>query len=239
MVKYDDILTTHLKGLDLATNAKLNWRENIGKVTDRVTLIVNIVKKKKIIHVGFCDHLPLIDFKIKKGIWFHKILSDSAEKCIGIDIDPGAIKYLSETYGFPGYCVDIMKDKLPEEISTEKWDNIIIGDVLEHLDQPIEFLRQVKLKFSGLCDSVLISVPNAFRLRNVLNTFRNREEINSDHRWWFSPYSISKVCVQSGLRPNSIFFTGSYRVPRFALFRKLILTLFPGLRDTIIILASF
>lgn len=43
--------------------------------------------------------------------------------------------------------------------------------------------------------------------------------MNSDHRFWFTPYTISKVMMQSGICPDEIFFAndgkGGYGSNRF------------------------
>ena len=47
------------------------------------------------------------------------------------------------------------------------------------------------------CDSdkLIITVPNAFSLENLFFTLSKKECINSDHRYWFSPYTIAKICT--------------------------------------------
>lgn len=37
-----------------------------------------------------------------------------------------------------------------------------------------------------------------------------REQINTDHRYWFSPHTIAKVMVRAGIRPEEVLFVDQY-----------------------------
>jgi hypothetical protein len=44
-----------------------------------------------------------------------------------------------------------------------------------------------------------------------------REVINSDHRYWFTPYTISKILVSAGYTPEKIIFSNLNRLTRMQL----------------------
>ena len=85
-------------------------------------------------------------------------------------------------------------------LKSEQWQYIVLGEVLEHINNPVEFLTQLNSNFKGHVDSIIITVPNAFALKNIKNAFRNVEEINSDHRYYFTPYTLGKILTLSGYR---------------------------------------
>ncbi|GHV66146.1 hypothetical protein AGMMS49928_00110 [Spirochaetia bacterium] len=43
----------------------------------------------------------------------------------------------------------------------------------------------------------------------MFNGLFKRENINSDHRYWFSPYTIAKVCVEARIYPEELLFYGN------------------------------
>ena len=58
-------------------------------------------------------------------------------------------------------------------------------------------------------EKVIITVPYAFGLRQMFSGLLKRENINSDHRYWFTPYTIAKVCIEAGIDPEELFFCGN------------------------------
>jgi hypothetical protein len=58
-------------------------------------------------------------------------------------------------------------------------------------------------------DNIFITVPYAFGLRQMFSGIKKIEYNNSDHRYWFSPYTIAKVCIEAGIYPEELFFTGN------------------------------
>ena len=85
---------------------------------------------------------------------------------------------------------------------------------------------------------MVFSTPNAFRFNNVINTLKGFECINTDHRYWFTPYTLSKVLTDSGYKIDDVFLCEHSRVNWFSFFKKIMIETFPVFRDTLIIVAS-
>jgi hypothetical protein len=184
-------------------SVKDRWAEN------RLKLIVDRTKGKKVLHVGFTDHLPLIKSKISQGRWLHKLLTDSSEICFGVDINAEAVEYVRSELGFRDVFVcDLLKDDLAPIIGETRFDYLVLGEVLEHTDDPVEFLSTLRSKTSLYVKRFLITVPNAFCFANLQNTWKSKENINSDHRYWFTPYTLAKVLTRAGMGIEEIGFYG-------------------------------
>ena len=232
-MKFETKTLEFLKGEKFSNGLDIKVAERENSITDRITFLKGKVEGKSIIHVGFTDHVPLIQQKINKNIWLHKILSDVAEKCIGIDIDYDAVEFVKNNYGFGDLFVhDLTGDTILEEITKQKWDYMIIGEVLEHIDNPVNFLNTVKEKYGNWVERIIITVPNAFDLINIRKLRHNIEFINTDHRYWFTPFTLAKVCTRAGFDIESFHYCNSFApvkwLPRFLLKR------FPVLREGII-----
>jgi hypothetical protein len=50
----------------------------------------------------------------------------------------------------------------------------------------------------------VVTVPNALSLRNAVQALGGVERINTDHRAWFSPFTLLKVLADAGLRAQSL-----------------------------------
>jgi hypothetical protein len=206
----------------------------------RMETIENTVKNKRIVHFGCADHVDIIESKIKKNIWFHKRLMECTTKCTGIDNNKHAVDFLRQNLHIPDiYCLDILKDNIPNEITNEKYDFLIMGEIIEHIDNPVSFLQAVHMSFKNCTDSIIITAPNAFRWLNFRFALKHTEIINSDHRYWFTVYTLSKLLQLAGYKSIKYQFVESYMPGKWALRKNIILRLFPMMRDTVLINASF
>lgn len=172
----------------------------------RWAAIKELIEGKKVIHVGCLDHVPLIPQRIKDGEWVHGLVTDIASKCIGIDINKEGVEYVRNEIGYDNVIhADLAKDIVPELIN-ESWDVILLGEIVEHLDNPVEFLSSIQEKYSGTVAEIIITVPHAFSLHNFQNAKNRKEVINSDHRFWFTPFTIAKLMAMSGIETTEIQF---------------------------------
>lgn len=214
-----------MRGFDVDTDGDQNL--------ERIDHLVEMCGGAKLIHVGFADHLPLLDEKIAGGRWLHKRLTESAERCIGVDIDEQAVATIQEKYGIDDiYVHDMTAESLLEPVVSESWDMMLMADVLEHIDNPVEFLSALGANYADRVDKFVIAVPNAFSLPNLLSTFKHKEVINTDHRYWFSPVTLAKVAVQAGFRVEKFSLCRTHREASF--WRRTLVDRFPLARASVV-----
>jgi hypothetical protein len=201
----------------------------------RNKLLTNMALNNKILHVGFVDHLPLIDKKIMDSNWLHNQLIQSSQKCVGIDINMEGVEYLQNKYKINNiYAFDILSDRLPVEIKDETFDFLFLPDVIEHIGNPVLFLTELKKKLPNV-KKFVITTPNAFCYDNFKLTLVGKECINTDHRFWFTPYTLSKILTDSGYKLNSLLFVEhGKRLSRRTVFKNFIIKKIPQLRSTLV-----
>lgn len=173
----------------------------------RQDTICSLVSDTKVLHIGCTDHLPVIDEKIKTGRHLHMALLNVCKKVIGVDIDQPSIDHLTENHKVPDlYNVNLVtttSDKIP--FSDEApFDFAIMGEIVEHLDNPVQFLSKLRTEHGSLFNKLIVTVPNAFNYNVLKQWKRGKETINSDHRFWFSPYTITRVLSAAGYKVESI-----------------------------------
>lgn len=181
-----------------------------GRPSDRLTVLAELARGKAVIDLG-CADAGQVDMKISGGTWLHRWVADAAERCIGVDTDEAAVARLQELGEREIYLADIT-GPVPV-IDEARWDLLVMGEVLEHIDNPVAFLEAIRERHSGRIARVAFSVPNAFALLNVIGALRGRESINSDHRYWFTPYTMGKVLVRAGMQPEWFTFCDSVPHP--------------------------
>ena len=170
---------------------------------------MGLTKDKRVIHLGCADHIELIDEKMRAGTHLQSLLQDNCLACIGIDLNGDAIEYLKEEYGMRDvFCADVLSSSFKgrKEVFAHRWDYLLLGEILEHTDNPVAFLRDIAAVFRGVADSIIITVPNAYSSFHCRYYKKHRTEmINSDHRYWFSPYTLAKVMCASGMDLTNVF----------------------------------
>lgn len=214
----------------------------VSKTSDpnikRIEYLSKVCKDKKVLHIGFADHLPLIENKITNNTWLHQRLIDNTSLCIGLDINVEAIKFCKEKLTIDNiHYLDIVEDNVPEFISNDVFDYMVLGEILEHVDNPVQFLKGIKEKYSKHVKKIIITVPNFLDLTNIVRIPNNVECINSDHRFWFSPYTLAKILYLSGFKDMEFSFSQSY-MPN-SLWQRFLIKRYPMLRETLIMIANF
>lgn len=216
--------------------------ESSKRVQDRLSWLEAAAVGKHVIHVGCVDHLPLIPEKRARGRWLHERLCQTSARCFGVDVHAEGIRYVREELGYEDVvCADIAGETVPA-LQSSTWDTMILGELVEHLDDPVRFLHAVRERYVDVCRTLLVSAPNALRWENTSGALRGLELINTDHRCWFSPYTLAKLLTVAGFTVRSFALVTGHpirvRGPRSAR-RKLMLSLFPAFRDTVIAEAGF
>lgn len=242
-MQLENDIQPYLDGQAFSNGLKIKISSPQKKVLSRVDFIENICKGKSIIHLGCTDHIPLIKDKIKNNTWLHKRLTEVADYCIGVDVNTEAINYVKEECGFNNIIeLDMCNDPASPILVEKEWDYLIMGEILEHLDDPCSFLRSIKEKYPSI-KNVVITVPNAFSFQNMRQSLKSIELINSDHRFWFTPYTLAKLAQIAGWKATSFDF-GTYINADFFkgnIKRRIIgriLRRYPHMRDSLIMILT-
>ena len=239
-MKLSETIIAYLTGRSFSNGLSLEIAERESWIPSRIESIEEIVRNKTVIHLGCVDHLPLIKDKILNDAWLHSRLCKCAAGVIGIDVHKKGIEYVRDKLGYNNvYCVDITDNKSAAVLDTGLWDYLVIGEVLEHVDNPVQFLSAIRNQHKERIAKLVISAPNAFRWLNFRYAIKGKEFINSDHRFWFTPYTLAKIIYRAGLAVDFYNFVQSYRVPPKNIFESMALRRYPAMRDTIMMVASF
>ncbi len=197
MKQIDSYLTGESFSDDLSYRPQI-----ISHSQPRGDVLVHWVSGRRVLHVGFADHVPLIASRIADGSWLHARLTASATACLGLDINALAVS-TARRLGFENVReLDIFSPEATAVLAEFRPDLVLVPDVIEHLSDPAAFLRRLAQCLPAA--EFVVTVPNALSLRNAVQALGGVERINTDHRAWFSPFTLLKVLADAGLQPQSL-----------------------------------
>jgi 2-polyprenyl-3-methyl-5-hydroxy-6-metoxy-1,4-benzoquinol methylase len=209
-MKLDQNTLEHLKG-NRFTNSLTIQYDYKQAIPKRIDLLCELAKGKNVIHLGCLDHLPLIDEKMARGQWLHKELTKVAANCIGIDVNEEALALVKSKYQFNNILLGDFTTKKFPELTGKQWNYAILGELLEHIDNPVSFLTSIHENYKENLERIVITVPNAWTQHTIKGALVSKEVINSDHRYWFTPYTIAQVIMRAGFELEDILFAN--RIP--------------------------
>lgn len=161
------------------------------------------VKQLNFIGVG----KSVLEFGCSTG-YFSEALQKKGCIVVGVEINPIAAK-LAEDFCIQVIVADLDVGDIEERVNGMKFDVISFGDVLEHLKDPWQVLRDVRslLKPSGY---VVASIPNiahgAIRLDLLKGNFNYSDSglLDKTHLRFFTRKTVYELFAKSGYSVESI-----------------------------------
>ena len=138
-------------------------------------------------------------------------IKNKVAKIHAIELDNSCCQYLKEVIGIECDSEYLEDSKFAEE----QYDIICAFQVMEHVTNPVEFIRTLK-KVAKPNASIFIEVPNIYDpLLSVWNILKYREFFYHEaHIHYFSENSIRKVAEAAGFKQQNIevLFTQDYNL---------------------------
>ena len=166
-----------------------NTEETYWGVKEALLQYVKDKKSSKILEIG-CG-LGYFTYSLRKANY----------NVIGLDISQTAV---NEAFGEYYICSDLFDFV---KSNPEQFDIVILTEVIEHIDQPVEFIESIKklLRTGGL---VIITTPNKSLYSSDLIW---ATELPPVHCWWFSEESMTYIANKLRLQISFINFNRYYK----------------------------
>ena len=148
-------------------------------------------KDQTVLDIGMVGHAIENSFKAD---WRHDNIRKVASRTVGIDIVEKAVLELQRK----GYDVRLV-DATSEVDIGERFDRVVLGDVIEHVDNPVALLRFAArhLAENGL---IVCTTPNPLFYENIVSVLRNGMLIaNAEHVSWITPSNALELAYRAGL----------------------------------------
>jgi SAM-dependent methyltransferase len=152
----------------------------------RDSLILNSCRGRSVLDVGCVGQARSPDSEH----WLHGQLRKVASNLMGVDIDRAGLEELRSR----GY--DVL---LPQELEGRTFERIVMGDVIEHVNNPVAFL-EFYAKYLTDEGRIVLTTPNAFSALQLFSiATRNRIWVNVEHVCFFDPLTLAEVVERAGL----------------------------------------
>lgn len=189
--------------------------------------ILNLVKNKKVLHLGAVGSTT----NFKESL--HNKIKESSEFSLGIDIDAESIEILKKNGFNEIICGNIEEINKIEQIKNIEWDYIVAADVIEHLSNPGISLEQIKNIMSNET-KLIITLPNAFGFRILINNLLKKELVDPTHTFWPSYTTFKGLLERIGLKTSSFYFSLYKKPINYQKIICFIFKIFPSLSSGLI-----
>lgn len=157
------------------------------KVVNKIDFIKSKCFQKEVLDLGCVRHSA--DFSLSDPNWLHKHIENVAKSVIGFDYLFDEVKKLKNA----GWN-DILYGDVTKKLDVDKkFDVIIAGDLIEHLDNFNAFFSNIQtlLKKEGV---LIITTPNPFYIDSFFHTsFKNSIMVNPEHVCWIDPQCMKQL----------------------------------------------
>ena len=186
----------------ILTEDKKKWFTKIREskeLFNKDELVKQFCKDKEVLDIGCVGQ----DIDYSSSNWIHNQVKEVARSIVGVDINRDGIKKINNM-GYKVYHYEDMK-------KGKKFDILIMLDVIEHVNNPVEFLNEYQdfLKENG---KIIVTTPNSNRAINFVNIFfRNDYSLNYEHTFWFCPKTFLEVVNRTkGLQASEFYWLNDY-----------------------------
>jgi len=161
-------------------------------IDDRVAYLCALAKGKSVLDIGVVEHTSAA---ANHPGWLHGNLKRQAASCLGVDVLEKEVMQLRER-GFNVICADLTREPLPQ-----KFEVIIAGEVLEHLDGPGRFMASCAAMLAE-GGRLVITVPNPWYINVMIKNIFQRTTFvdSSDHVAWYEASTLYELGQRHGLR---------------------------------------
>lgn len=169
-------------------------------VSDRISYLENLVRSRRVLDVGVAAHTAT---ERNKETWLHRRLAHSSAYCLGVDILPDAINTL-RLEGYNVRCCNILEEEIDE-----KFDVVVVGEVIEHLGSPEKlFMAARRLLLPG--GRLVITSPNPYYWKWIRDNLRVQNDccVSADHVTLLEPTGIAEFAERADMQLCS--FRGVY-----------------------------
>jgi 2-polyprenyl-3-methyl-5-hydroxy-6-metoxy-1,4-benzoquinol methylase len=163
-----------------------------GIVEDRITYLCELVRGKRILDVGVVDHF--LDASSSER-WLHGKLCEVAKECVGVDVLTEELEQLR----LRGY--DVRNADLTRGHLDETFDIIVMGEIIEHIEQPGNLLRNAAMMLDEGGVAVL-TTPNPWYVNVIIKNFLDTAPFteSADHVSWYDASTLYEMGQRCGLQ---------------------------------------
>jgi 2-polyprenyl-3-methyl-5-hydroxy-6-metoxy-1,4-benzoquinol methylase len=200
---------------DKVVRAKyLEWILSRRKILNinLLDFFVKVARNKSVLDIGVVEH---DESHMRHQDWKHGHIVNASKRCVGIDIIEPLVKTLNDR-GFNVICVDATGNS---DLG-ERFETIVVGDVIEHVNDPVALVRFCARHLKDSSSRIYISTPNPF-----FETWRKmlRKDgtfiANFEHTSWITPTNMVEIASRAGCSLVN-YYVPELGIPRYNLVKR-------------------
>jgi SAM-dependent methyltransferase len=188
------------------------------RLVERREFLLDLVRGRTMLSIGLGGHAEPNDYSYHLGsLDLTRTISGQlaavASEASFADISEEAIAAFRDQIPARYHLVDITSpvEGWPPELTGARFDVVVIGEVIEHLDNPGAALRNLHgLLAPG--GQLVITVPNAFSLSGIARVVLGRETTHPEHTTHHSFVTLQRLLAMNGMPPSEVLW---YRWARY------------------------
>lgn len=171
----------------------------VSRPVDRISYIRDACEGRRVLDLGAMDETA---FNVKRGSgsWLHEEVAAVATSVVGLDSSPvvpsEGLKTSARSTIFRG---DVYKvgDFLTAHGFTP--DVVVAGELIEHVENPLVFLKSFTTVPALRGKRLLLTTPNATAIHNFLIAMTKRESTHADHLSILSYKTLNTLLSRAGV----------------------------------------
>ena len=182
-------MRSRIVGASAGTALKSDPISEVAWYYHRISFFVGHARGKDVLDLGCVQHRPE---NYSSKFWVHKALVRVSRRVVGLDLYEEGVRFLQQR----GYNI-VHADACNFDLG-EKFDVIVAGDIIEHVDNVSGFFLSCArhLKSSGV---LLITTDNPWFWKNYVKAVLfGRVSNNPEHVCWYDPVLLHQVARRFG-----------------------------------------
>ena len=173
-------------------------RLSVPRPVNRIGFVAAACRGKRVLDLGAMDETA-VESKRGRGTWLHEAISATASRVIGIDSSLA----VPESGLVTGTNAEIRRGDV---MAIEAWleanafipEVVVAGELIEHLPNPLQFLRSLSAIDRLRGATLILTTPNATAVHNVAVGLLSRESTHHDHLCILSYKTLNTLCQRAG-----------------------------------------
>lgn len=156
---------------------------------DRLDFVTSLCRGRKVLHLGCADDTAVAE-KLAAGRHLHGRL-EACSSVVGLDIDIDRLGTLSGRFERL-----VAADTMALPFRAGSFDDIVLGEILEHLPSPLAVLSRLRQAEVGR--RLVVTVPNGYSAYCARALRQGVEVVNPDHLCTYTPLTLHNLLTRAG-----------------------------------------
>jgi SAM-dependent methyltransferase len=173
-------------------------RLQVPRPVDRIAFVTAACRSRSVLDLGAMDETAY-GAKRGRGTWLHEAIADVASRVVGVDssaeVPETGLKTAPNAEIRRGDIMDL--DRWLADSGFQP-DVVVAGEVIEHLPNPLAFLKSLAAIERLRGCTLILTTPNATAVHNVAIGLVSRESTHHDHLCILSFKTLHTLCRRAG-----------------------------------------